>query len=73
MNEQKRMQLVGAVERTVGDDKKTWWTRIGIGFQNRDGSWTLQFDYIPTRLAETTIQLREFPPKRTQNSEAQPE
>ena len=60
MNDKKMMQLVGAVQRTVGDDKKTWWTKIGVGFQNRDGSWNLRFDYLPTRLSETTIQLREM-------------
>jgi hypothetical protein len=47
----------------VGEDKKTWWTKIGVAFQNRDGSWNLRFDYLPARLGETTIQLREFSPK----------
>jgi hypothetical protein len=65
MNDKKMMQIVGAVQRTVGDDKKTWWTKIGVGFQNRDGSWNLRFDYLPARLADTTIQLREFDPKET--------
>jgi hypothetical protein len=63
MNNQKMMQLVGGVQRTVGDEKKTWWTKIGVGFQNRDGSWNLKFDYLPTRLSETTIQLREMDSK----------
>ena len=63
MNDKKMMQIVGAVQRTTGDDKKTWWTKIGVGFQNRDGSWNLRFDYLPARLADTTIQLREFAPK----------
>lgn len=69
MNDKKMMQLVGAVQRTVGDDKKTWWTRIGVGFQNRDGSWNLRFDYLPTRLSETTIQLREMDSKEAQAAE----
>lgn len=59
----KMMQIVAAVSRTTGDQKKTWWTRIGVGFQNRDGSWTLRFDFVPTNLAETTIQLREMQKK----------
>jgi hypothetical protein len=63
MNEVKMMQIVGAVQRTEGDDKKAWWTKIGVAFQNRDGSWNLRFDYLPARLGETTIQLREFTPK----------
>jgi len=66
MNEVKMMQIVGAVQRTGGDEKdekKSWWTRIGVAFQNSDGSWNLRFDYVPARLGETTIQLREFSPK----------
>ena len=69
MNDKKMMQLVGAVQRNVGDDKKTWWTKIGVGFQNRDGSWNLRFDYLPTRLSETTIQLREMDPKENAQTE----
>ena len=72
-NDKKMMQLVGAVERTVNGEKKTWWTKIGAGFQNRDGSWNLRFDYLPTRPSETTIQLREFDPKDEPKSEAQSE
>jgi hypothetical protein len=60
VNDIKMMQIVGAVERTVGEEKKTWWTRIGTAFQNKDGSWNLRFDYVPARLADTTIQLRDM-------------
>ena len=63
MNDKKMMQIVGAVERTVGDEKKTWWTKIGVAFVNKDGSWNLRFDYLPARLADTTVQLREMDPK----------
>lgn len=48
-------QLVAVVKR--GD--ASFWTRIGVAFENRDGSWALRFDYLPTDPA-TTIQLREF-------------
>jgi hypothetical protein len=63
MNDKKMMQIVGAVERTVGDEKKAWWTRIGVAFENADGSWNLRFDYLPARVSDTTIQLREIKPK----------
>jgi hypothetical protein len=63
MNDKKMMQIVGAVERTVGENKKTWWTKIGVAFPNKDGSWNLRFDYLPARLADTTIQLRDIEPK----------
>jgi len=42
---------------------RSWWTKIGVAFENKDGSWNLRFDFLPTS-AETTIQLREFEPKR---------
>jgi hypothetical protein len=47
-------QLVAAVER----NGKTYWTRIGVAFENRDGSWNLKFDFVPTSPG-TTIQLRD--------------
>jgi hypothetical protein len=36
------------------------WTRIGVAYENHDGSWNLRFDYLPADLANTTIQLRDF-------------
>lgn len=59
-------QLVAAVERSEG---KSFWTRIGVAFENRDGSWNLRFDFLPTD-PETTIQLRNF--DRRGDSEASP-
>jgi hypothetical protein len=66
------MQLVAVVERGEGDQKKSFWTRIGVAFENRDGSWNLRFDYLPARPAETTIQLRKFDPKE-ETPDAEPE
>ena len=62
-NGKKMKQLVAAVERGEGDEKKTFWTRIGVAFENRDGSYNLRFDFIPTRTETTTIQLRDFEAK----------
>jgi len=63
-NDTKNMkQLVAAIERGEGDGKKTYWTRIGVAFENRDGSWNLRFDFIPARPGETTVQLRDFDTK----------
>ena len=63
MNDKKMMQLVGAVQRSADDNTKTWWTKIGVAFQNKDGSWNLRFDYLPARLSDTTIQMREMDAK----------
>jgi hypothetical protein len=59
-------QLVAAVTR----NEKSYWTRIGIAFQNGDGSWNLLFDFVPTDVG-TTIQLRDV--KRAAAEEAEPE
>jgi hypothetical protein len=59
-NKAKR-ELLGAVRRERSD--QNFWTRIGTAFENKDGSWNLLFDYLPTN-PDTTIQMREpKPPK----------
>src|ERR1019366_166224 len=63
MSTKNMMQLVAVVERGEGADKRGFWTRIGVAFENRDGSWTLRFDYLPARMSDTTIQLRAFDAK----------
>jgi hypothetical protein len=65
MNETRKMlQIVGAVERTLeSGEKKSWWTRIGVAFENSDGSLALKFDYVPTNMADTSIQVRKIQPK----------
>ena len=63
-------QLVAAVERGEGNDAKSYWTRIGVAFENRDGSWNLRFDYFPANPA-TTIQMRDIEP-REERQERQP-
>lgn len=61
LNDKKKMkQLVAAIERGEGEEKKTYWTRIGVAFENRDGSWNLRLDFLPARPGETTVQLRDF-------------
>jgi hypothetical protein len=32
----KMKQIVAAVERGEGEAKKSYWTRIGVAFENRD-------------------------------------
>ena len=56
-------KLVAVVERGDGESKRSYWSTIGVAFENRDGSYNLRFDYVPARMGETTIQLRDFDPK----------
>jgi hypothetical protein len=61
-NKKNMKQIVAAVERVKGNDKTTYWTRIGTAFENADGSWNQLFDFYPTN-PSTTIQLREIEPR----------
>ena len=57
MDEQmsKTMKVVWTVvDRGQG---KSFWTRVGVGFVNRDGSLTLRLDAIPM---SGTLQVREW-------------
>jgi len=60
--EKNMKKIVAAVERGEGNNKKSYWTRIGVAFENKDGSYNLRFDYVPTD-PQTTIQVRPFDPK----------
>jgi hypothetical protein len=44
--QKKRMELFAVTEREGSE--KSWWTKIGAAFENRDGSWSLIFDAFPT-------------------------
>jgi hypothetical protein len=46
-------EIWGVVKR----DQQSYWTRIGVAFENRDGSWHLRFEYMPVS-NETKIHLR---------------
>jgi hypothetical protein len=45
------------VERAPG---KSFWTRVGVGFVNQDGSLNLRLDAIPTN---GTLQVRDWEPR----------
>jgi hypothetical protein len=49
------------VERSPG---KSHWTRVGVGFVNRDGSMNLKLDAIPVN---GTLQVREWEPAERTN------
>jgi len=46
--------VFAVVDRGAG---KSYWTRVGVGFVNRDGSITLKLDAIPVN---GTLQVREW-------------
>jgi hypothetical protein len=54
----KTMKVVYTI---VTRGEKSYWTRVGVGFENRDGSLNLKLDAIPTN---GTLQVREWEPFR---------
>ena len=64
MNSKNNMKLVAVVQYVRNGETKSRWTTIGIAFPNRDGcSYNLKFDYLPTSMTDTTIQMRPFDPR----------
>ena len=55
-NGQNMKVVFTVVDRGQG---KSFWTRVGVGFVNRDGSITLKLDAIPVN---GTLQVREWEP-----------
>ena len=55
MTDISRRRLFAVIERE-GLDKGIW-APIGAAFQNKDGSWNLKFDLLPTD-PKITIQMR---------------
>lgn len=60
-------QIVAAVEYGEGETKRSYWTKIGVAFQNDDGSWNQLLDFVPTNLRPTTIQMRDIEPRENRD------
>ncbi len=63
----KRMEVWATAPR--GEGKKDWWTRAGTAFENRDGSWSIMLDVLPTNgklivREEKEREERDDPPPR---------
>jgi hypothetical protein len=46
---------------------KSFWTRVGAAFVNRDGSWNLKLDAIPTN-GTLQVRDREFDDRRNDDT-----
>ncbi|HEX3342970.1 MAG TPA: hypothetical protein VHS09_00305 [Polyangiaceae bacterium] len=58
--DEKNMKTVWTItERTSNGATKSFWTKVGVGFVNRDGSISLRLDCIPISGA---LQVREWEP-----------
>jgi hypothetical protein len=52
-------ELLGVVKREGME--KSFWTRIGAAWENRDGSVNVKLDFLPASM-ETTLQIRDPQP-----------
>jgi hypothetical protein len=50
---------------------RTYWTRIGVGYVNRDGSVNLTLDALP--LASNKLQLRDYTARDAEADEMPPD
>lgn len=61
-HDQAKMKVVWMITER---GEKSYWTRIGVGFENRDGSVTMQLDAVP--LSGAKLQLRDYTPRDTED------
>lgn len=57
----KHLWMVEDVPATGNREAKSFWTKVGVAFENRDGSWSLELSAIPV---SGRLQMREPAPKR---------
>lgn len=57
MDQQRKMKVVYTI---VDRGQKSYWVRVGVGFENADGSLNLKLDAVPTN---GTLQVREWEPR----------
>lgn len=56
----KHLWMVEDVPATATREEKSYWTKIGVAFENKDGSWSLELSAIPVN---GRLQMREPAPK----------
>ena len=62
--EYQHLWMVEQNKNTEGDTK-SFWTKIGVAFRNKDGSWSLELQAIPV---SGRMQMR--PPKKMERLNA---
>ena len=59
-------KVVYAITENKNGNGKSFWTRIGVAFTNRDGSLTLKLDCVPLG---GTMQVRDYEPYEPRDGE----
>lgn len=57
----KHLWMVEDLPATATREAKSFWTKVGVAFENRDGSWNLELSAIPV---SGRLQMRDPSPKR---------
>ncbi len=64
----KRYKEVWLVEEHP--NRKAWWTRVGVAFENKDGSWNLHLSAVP--VSGNTLQVRDPRPVAAEDVNDEP-
>lgn len=56
----KHLWMVEDVKNARGE-QRSFWTKVGVAFENRDGSWTLQLSALPIT---GRLQMRDPAPRQ---------
>jgi hypothetical protein len=60
-----RKAVYTIIDGTEG--RKSRWVRIGVAFENRDGSWNIMLDALPVT---GKLQVRDFPASKEDGEQA---
>lgn len=53
----KQLWMVEDIPASAGKDARSFWTKVGVAFENRDGSWSLRLAAIPV---SGQLQMRDY-------------
>lgn len=57
----KHLWMVEDVPANGTREAKSFWTKVGVAFENRDGSWSIELSAIPV---SGRLQMRDPAPRR---------
>ncbi len=62
---ERKYKEVWLVEDAPNSQRKAFWTRIGVAFENKDGSWNLRLSAVP--IGNNTLNIRD--PRPAENTD----
>lgn len=63
---ERKYKEVWLVEDAPNANRKAFWTKIGVAFENKDGSWNLRLSAVP--IGSNTLNIRDPKPAEQEGS-----